>query len=77
MYLTLYSGQHCHLCDLAVDLIADIQSTHHVILSKVDIASDHQLTHLYGARIPVLKREDTQTELGWPFDKERLEAFLG
>ena len=45
-------------------------------LEKVDISKDHQAYHLYAVRIPVLKRTDDQSELGWPFDLTQLETFL-
>lgn len=74
--LILYSGEQCHLCDLALELIEQTTPYRIPDLQKVDIGGDHQLHHLYGARIPVLKRADTSEELGWPFDAQQLEAFL-
>ena len=74
--LILYSGQQCHLCDIAAELIAQNFPNHWAKTQKVDVRPDPQLYHLYGARIPVLKRLDTQSELGWPFDQAQLQAFL-
>lgn len=74
--LSLYSGKNCHLCDMAENLIRQTLVTVDEDMTKVDISDDHQLYHLYGARIPVLMRHDTGTELAWPFDQKQLVEFL-
>ena len=74
--LVLYSGTQCHLCDLAYALLQDVDSHAADHVEKIDVASDHQLYHLYGARIPVVKRLDSGAELGWPFDVQQLKDFL-
>jgi hypothetical protein len=73
--LILYTGPHCELCDHALKVYAQV-NPEQTRLEKVNIRSDAQLYHLYGARIPVLKRNDNQRELGWPFDAAMLEQFL-
>jgi hypothetical protein len=73
--LILYTGPHCELCDHALEIYEQI-NPEHTHLKKVNIRSDTELYHLYGARIPVLKRNDNQQELGWPFDAAMLEQFL-
>lgn len=74
--LSLYSGVNCHLCDLAEELLKvtliDAQNEY----EKIDVATDHQLYHLYATRIPVLKRHDDNTELAWPFEQQQLIEFL-
>lgn len=74
----LYSGQHCHLCDLALELIQQVSPDISQQLKKVDVKTTHELYHQYGARIPVLKIENgaRSKELGWPFDQQRLQEFL-
>ncbi|GAB2675626.1 glutaredoxin family protein [Aliiglaciecola sp. 3_MG-2023] len=76
MQLIFYSGKDCHLCDLAMSLLTQLGSNYDIHLTKVDVKTDHQLFHLYGARIPVIKREDNQQELGWPFNLIQLKEFL-
>lgn len=73
MKLLLYSTSHCHLCERAVALLAQagVEAEH------VDIVGDEALLESYGALIPVLKRPDTEEELGWPFDAEALRRFIG
>ncbi|GAC14803.1 glutaredoxin family protein [Aliiglaciecola lipolytica] len=76
MQLYFYTGKQCHLCELAQALLDQVKSSYDLNVTKVDVKSDTQLFHLYGARIPVLKRMDTQAELGWPFDLTQLQEFL-
>ncbi len=71
MPLTLYSKEHCHLCDEALALIEQLGVSPQV----VDVEADDQLMAEYGLRIPVLADEKGR-ELGWPFDTESLRAFL-
>ena len=75
MKLTLFTGPQCHLCDLAVDVINSLDGPT-LQVEKVNIRDTTEYYHLYAVRIPVLRREDTQQELGWPFDKQQLETFI-
>ncbi len=45
-------------------------------LEEVDISESDQLMARYGIRIPVVKRADTEAEIGWPFDQSQFIAFL-
>lgn len=45
-------------------------------VQQVNIRDSAELYHLYGAKIPVLKRIDTDDELCWPFTLENLVEFL-
>ncbi|WP_026374889.1 glutaredoxin family protein [Aestuariibacter salexigens] len=74
--LTLYSGQHCHLCDVATTMLQQVSPEAWHETTVVDVSSDPQLRHQYGARIPVLYRNDSREELAWPFDVESLINFL-
>lgn len=74
--LSLYSGSNCHLCSVAEQLLLTTLVNAEQEYQKVDVASNHQLYHLYGAKIPVLKRHDINTELPWPFDQQQLIEFL-
>lgn len=75
MKLTLYTGPHCGLCDDALTIIKSLNDQS-IEVEKVNIRESAELYHLYAVRIPVLKREDNKAELGWPFDKQKLQAFL-
>ena len=73
--LRLFSGPHCHLCDQALDLLSP-QLRAPYRLEQVDVTSSLDLKKRYGWKIPVLRREDTQAELHWPFDAVQLADFL-
>ena len=74
--LTLYTGQGCSLCDEAEALLGKVDENAAYALKKVDVRASSDLYHLYGARIPVLYREDIHSELPWPFDFFQLGEFL-
>jgi Glutaredoxin-like domain (DUF836) len=71
--LILYSTRGCHLCERAELLIRDATG---VAVHPVEIADDDELLERYGARIPVLQRQDTGEELNWPFDAKAVLQML-
>jgi hypothetical protein len=73
MRLVLYQRDDCHLCDLALDVLAQ---AHTPDFSSVFIDDNAALEARYGARVPVLRDLVTQRELEWPFDVARLRDFL-
>ncbi|MGM0570370.1 glutaredoxin family protein [Marinobacter sp.] len=77
MQLTFFTTSHCELCDLAEQLLVNTPLPHPIPVEAVDIATSEVLVERYGTRIPVLRREDTGAELGWPFTREDLLDFLG
>ncbi len=72
--LTLYSRPECHLCDEAEALLGVVAPGHP--FRTVDIEHDIDLLQRYGVRVPVLRREPSGAELGWPFDAHTLARFL-
>ena len=75
--LILYTGQGCGLCEQAEVLLEQVDKKNAAfVLKKVDARASTDLYHLYGARIPVLYREDINSELPWPFDFFQLCEFL-
>lgn len=70
--LTLYSTAHCHLCEEAMTLLIGLKG---LDVNVVEISESHTLTELYGARIPVLRRNDNNTEIAWPFDMHAIVQF--
>ena len=73
MRLVLYQRDDCHLCDLALDVLAQ---AHTPDFSSVFIDANAELEARYGARVPVLRDVVAQRELEWPFDVARLREFL-
>lgn len=79
MKITLYTGPHCELCELAEALLGQLNGS--VDYEKVNVRESVELYHLYGARIPVIKKnidiaQGLSVDLGWPFSLEQLRAFL-
>ena len=73
MSLILYQRDDCHLCDLALEVLANARVPE---FESVFIDDDAALEERYGARVPVLRDGGTGRELDWPFDLDRLRAFL-
>lgn len=76
MKILFFTGPQCSLCDLADIELAKTSVFSTLEVEKINIRESTDLYHLYGARIPVLKRVDTGAEIGWPFDAHTLETFL-
>ncbi len=84
--LLLYTTVGCHLCEQAEQLLApvlqylgsDIEGNEpkRIVLRKVEIADDVGLIADYGVRIPVIRIDGTDRELGWPFDQAQAFEFL-
>lgn len=71
-----FTTQGCHLCEQAEALLeAHLNPEIHQV-DCCDIAYDDQLLERYGERIPLLKNEITEAELGWPFDAAQLLIFV-
>ncbi len=73
MPLILYQRDDCHLCDLALDVLALARVPE---FESVFIDEDEALEARYGTRVPVLHRSDSGAELDWPFDVGQVAAFL-
>lgn len=72
--LVLFQRDNCHLCDLALEVLAQARAPE---FASVFIDDDAQLETRYGERVPVLRDERRGTELDWPFDADKLHDFLG
>jgi hypothetical protein len=79
--VVLFTAPNCSLCDLAFDIVSQFNSDvlnerSQIELQKMNIRESVDLYHLYGAKIPVLKKTDADDELDWPFTLESLVEFL-
>lgn len=74
--LYLYTTLGCQLCDKAKTLMWPVLEHHGYRLQDVEIAGDEELLKLYQTRIPVVRRDDRQNELGWPFTSKQLSNYL-
>ena len=70
--LILYQRDDCHLCDLAIEVLAQARAPE---FDSVFIDGDEGLEARYGVRVPVL-RDARGAELDWPFDERRLRDWL-
>ena len=71
--LTLYQRDDCHLCDLAIEVLAQARAPE---FDSVFIDGDEVLEARYGVRVPVLRDDARGAELDWPFDARRLRDWL-
>jgi hypothetical protein len=68
----LYQRDDCHLCDLALAVLAQARAPE---FDSVFIDDDEQLEARYGTRVPVLHDSATGAELDWPFSADTLCAW--
>jgi Glutaredoxin-like domain (DUF836) len=67
--LILFQRDHCHLCELAWEVLAQAGVAD---FDSVWIEGDDELEKLYGLRVPVLKYTRSSMELDWPFSAEQV-----
>ena len=72
--LTLFQRDDCHLCDLALEVLAQARAPE---FESVFIDGNDELEAHYGIRVPVLRDENRGVELEWPFDSGQLQRWLG
>jgi hypothetical protein len=68
----LFQRDDCHLCDLALEVLAQASLPD---FDSVFIDDDAALEAAFGARVPVLRDGDRGIELDWPFDVARVRAL--
>ncbi|MFC5582091.1 glutaredoxin family protein [Rhodanobacter terrae] len=71
--LILYQRDYCHLCDLALAVLAEAQAPD---FDSVWVDDAEALAQRYGTRVPVLRDARDGRELDWPFDPAAVRAFL-
>ena len=71
--LTLYQRDDCHLCDLALEVLARAGAPD---FDSIFIDGDAALEVHYGLRVPVLRDATSGRELDWPFDIDTARTFL-
>jgi hypothetical protein len=68
----LYQRDDCHLCDLALAVLAEAQLPG---FESVFIDEDESLEDRFGSRVPVLREDASGTELDWPFEASAVVAL--
>lgn len=74
--LYLYTTLGCHLCEECKSVIWPVLSAQNIQLKDVEIADDNDLFERYGLRIPVVRLDGAEEDLGWPFTSEDLLRYL-
>ncbi len=69
----LYQRDNCHLCDLALEVLAAARVPD---FESVFIDDDAMLEQRYGLRVPVLCDGDSGRELDWPFDAQDVRLLM-
>ncbi len=69
----LYQRDDCHLCDLALAVLAAARLPD---FESVFIDNDDVLEKRYGLRVPVLSDDASGCDLDWPFDVDVVRKFL-
>lgn len=75
--LTLYTGEGCHLCDLARDILDEVLEgkAGSAAYKVVSITGNDTLMAAYGERIPLVKNGAGQ-EKGWPFTAGQIRKMV-
>jgi len=72
----LYTTVGCHLCEMAQAIVQPLAMGAGLTLELVEISEEEALVEKYGIRIPVIRIEDREDDLGWPFDVQKAEDYL-
>lgn len=73
--VTVYSRHGCHLCDVAVETLENLQSELNFEIEIRYIDGDVELEKLYGEQIPVTQINGEHHDF-WRVDPDRFRAFL-
>ena len=74
--LIIYTGDYCHLCEDAKELLRPLLEQKGLVLREVSIGSDKALKDRYGLRIPVVLLPDGR-EKDWPFTAAQISHLIG
>jgi hypothetical protein len=69
----LYQRDYCHLCDLALAVLAEARVPD---FDSVWVDDSQELESRYGARVPVLRNLRDGRELDWPFDAQAVARWI-
>ncbi|QAU24273.1 glutaredoxin family protein [Dyella sp. M7H15-1] len=73
VYLVLYQRDYCHLCDQALEVLAQARAPD---FDSVWVDDSTELAERYGTRVPVLRDLRDGRELDWPFDETTVRDFI-
>lgn len=52
--VSVYSRSNCHLCEVALEVISEIQKDFEFTITKILIDGDTELEEKYGEQVPVI-----------------------
>jgi len=58
--VVLFHAQGCHLCEVALDVVRDVQAEQPFVLELVDIGGVPELETAYRERIPVVELDGVE-----------------
>jgi hypothetical protein len=73
--VVVYTRLGCHLCDLALDIVADVCGDTGDSWKQVYIDPDEDLTRRFTDQVPVTYVDGAQHDF-WRVDEDRLRAAL-
>lgn len=62
--ITLYTREHCHLCETAKQSILELKKNWDFVLEEMDIEQNDELTERYGLMIPVVLMDGEEVGYG-------------
>ncbi len=75
--LLLYTTTGCHLCEQAEEVLNSVLDGNPSLhWTPVEISDDPALVSAYGLRIPVIRLQGQDADLGWPFDDAAVSHYL-
>ena len=73
--VVVYTRPGCHLCDVALDVVADVCADTGATWKQVYISGNDDLTRQFGDQVPVTYVDGAQHDF-WRVDPERLRRAL-
>jgi glutaredoxin len=73
--ITVYSRHGCHLCDVALNVVASMQAELGFTIEEIYIDGDQELERLYGEQVPVIHINGEHHDF-WRVNPERFRSSL-
>ncbi len=73
--IEVFSRPDCHLCDIALEIIANLQQRYPLMLKVTNVETDPQLEEKYGSQVPVVCI-GRHTMFKYPFKPAELESEM-
>lgn len=72
--ITLYTTEHCTLCDTAFDWLQQCTALRGATVQTIDVADNDTLLEQFGPRVPVLAAG--ARTIDWPFTESKVQALI-